>query len=141
MSKQRTVVHLRVYRPFNGENRIFLDEHRNVQNENHIVKLIHGTFDFLDYFKTVNILFFKVELEKVTVEKDGKFVDVNDISKYKQEVNELLNPVPVVELTPEQKRIADLEAKIEALTSANKTPVKQTEEVKPKTATKKTTKS
>ncbi|WP_428743189.1 hypothetical protein [Tenacibaculum sp.] len=126
MQNTKSIVHLRVYRPHNNEARVLKDENGNILNENHLVKIEHNSFEWLKYFKNVNVFYFKVEVEKVLKPtKDGKYEELKDIASYKKEVEDLLKPKTKVEQTPEQKRIAELEAKLDALVN-EKTTAKKT---------------
>lgn len=121
----KPVVHLRVYRSKNGSNQISYDANGNVQNESQSVKEIHNTLQWTNYLRHIGVHgFIKVDVEKVI--QDGKELPTEAIQK---EVNEALSPSANVPQTPEQKRIAELEAKLEALINGNK-PTSKIEQIK-----------
>jgi len=107
---KKPIVHLRVYKGL----QLFYDANGKVVNPNQIVKLTHDTIEWKNFLKNVQSLGFnsiKVEkmlngttLEEIEIPKEIE-VEVADVFKKKE-----------VELTADQKRIADLEAKLEALT-------------------------
>lgn len=102
MNKKATV-RLRVYR---GKKMSF-NEHGQAQNENHTVTLVHDTLEWSNFMKYLRPNgYCKVEVEDV---QDG---DKEAIAAEVTQAYEL----PKAALTPEQQRIADLEAKLEALT-------------------------
>ena len=51
---------------------------------------------------------------------DVDFSEVENKTTYKKEVESFLNPLEKVELTPDQKRIEELESKLEAFMAGNK---------------------
>lgn len=111
---KKPIVHLRVYKGL----QLFYDANGKVMNPNQLVKLTHDTIEWKNFLKNVQSLGFnsiKVEkmlngttLEEIEIPKEIE-VEVADVFKKKE-----------VELTADQKRIADLEAKIEALTKKEK---------------------
>lgn len=114
MSKQNPIVHLRVYRPFGQSKGISYDENRKVQNENILVKLNHGVLEWNNYLKHIHANgFVKAIVEKVM--KGDKEIDKK---AYQDEVDKAFKPVEAP-LTADQKRIADLEAKLEKLTNGS----------------------
>ena len=124
---QKRIVHLRVYK---GKELNF-DENRKVRNENHLIKSREDSNEFKSVLQFLpNNNYCKVEVEKVfTVsvdEKTGKEsyqeTDGNDI---KEVVQKAFSNKPKAELTSEQKRIAELEAKIEALSNGKTQPKKE----------------
>lgn len=130
---KKPVVNLRV---FKGAKMSF-DENGKPQNENQSVKLIHDTVEWANFLKNFRAnAYVKAEVESVKiidkVKKDGFLVDevsdYDNVDAIKKEVAEAFNSVPQVKLTPEQQRIADLEAKIDALTGGSKKPVEKKEE-------------
>lgn len=111
--KTKKVVHLRVYKGNGKDLSLSYDENQNVKNENILVKLTHNTLEWNNYLKHIRVNgFVKAKVEKVL--QDGKEVSTKDIAK---EVENAINPVEKKELTYDQKRIADLEAKIDALSN------------------------
>lgn len=113
MSKTKPIVHLRVYRSDGRGKGISYDENRKVINENILVKLTHNTLEWANYLKHIKVGgFIKAVVEKVM---DGS---PEITSKIQKEVDAAMADVEVA-LTPEQKRIADLEAKLEAFTNGS----------------------
>lgn len=118
-------VNLRV---FKGQ-KMSYDENGNPQNENQQVTLPYDTVQWKNYLKTLRAnRFIRVDVESVFYvdqkkDENNFFVDTIKeaedelVSKIKKEVKESFE-LPKPELTQEQKRIADLEAKLEALLSA-----------------------
>lgn len=124
---ERLSVHLRVYR---GKTMTYNAKGEST-NENHVVKLEYNT---AEYKRFLNMLrangFIKAEVEKVldlstkvegkAKDEPGYYEEVADFSDIQKEVDLALNPDGVEkELTPDQKRIAALEAKLEALTGGS----------------------
>lgn len=119
---KKPAVKLRIYRG----SKMSYDANGNVQNENQLVTLIHNTVEWRNYLKMlVANQFLDVKAEKVIYcdkekDKDGFFVD--KISEVDQEVIDGINDEikkaltePERALTPQEKKIAELEAKLDAL--------------------------
>lgn len=118
---KKPVVKLRIFRG----SQMSYDKNGNVQNENQLVTLIHDTVEWANYLKRLTSnQFLEVMVEKVFYcdkekNKDGFFedkiseVDQETIDEIKQEVKDALK-APEKELTPQERRIAELEAKLEA---------------------------
>jgi hypothetical protein len=110
MSKAKTFVHLRIYKG----NKILKDENGVIQTENQIVKIQSGTVEFERYMKKLPVSGYgKVEIEKcVEVKGVGENQQVTEVETPK-EVTALYNAIFVAKqeeaLTPEQKRIKELE--------------------------------
>jgi len=105
--QNKAIVHLRVYKSNGRDSEISYSADGSVQNENILVKLRHDTLEWSNYLKHLVVNgFVKVEVEKVI---DG------NIDSIKKEVNDAMFPIKEVVLSPEQKKIADLEAKLDAL--------------------------
>lgn len=103
----KAVVHLRVYMSNGRDKEVSYNASGKPQNETILVKLTHDTLEWANYLKHLLVHgFVKVEVEKAI---DG------DIESIKAEVDEAMNPIKEVVLSPEQKKIADLEAKLDAL--------------------------
>lgn len=116
MSETKPTVQLRAYKTLGLGNKVVKDEDGKIQNENQEIALIYGNLEWNNYLKYLGVHgFIRVDVEKVTPE-DDKLKE-----KISKEVSEALNPKEVVELTPEQKKIAELEAKIEALIGGGQT--------------------
>lgn len=114
MSKsiQKPIVHLRVYRG-NGQNsQLSYNANGTIQNENNLVKLKYNTIGWVNYLKHLPMSgFVKVSAEKVFV--NG--AEVKDISLYEKEVEKAFTGGREKPLTPEQKQIAQLQERINAL--------------------------
>mgnify|MGYP003624413092 CR=1 FL=1 len=120
--KIKQVVTLKV---FKGE-KISFNEDRSIQNDSQLIKTEHGTNEWKCLMMTlVASGYCKVEVLRVN-NIDSNFSEVEDKKSYQKEVESSLNPFLKVELTPDQKRIAELEAKLEAFIS-NKEPKKEVE--------------
>ena len=110
MSKAKTFVHLRIYKG----NKILKDENGVIQTENQIVKIQAGTVEFERYMKNLPVSGYgKVEIVKcVEVKGAGENQVVTEVETPK-EVTALYNAIFVAKqeeaLTPEQKRIKELE--------------------------------
>ncbi|MEN8122211.1 MAG: hypothetical protein ABFS35_17830 [Bacteroidota bacterium] len=104
----KAVVHLRVYRNNGRDNQISYNADGSVQNENILVKLTYNTLEWTNYLKHLLVNgFVKVKVEKVIGEADVKAIE--------KEVEKAMHPKVEVVLSPEQKKIADLEAKLDSL--------------------------
>lgn len=135
MGKKPTV-RLRVYK---GQ-KMSYDEKGVAQNENQKVTLKHDTIEWKNYLVNLKANgFIKVDVEDVVYVDSKKndagfFEDVETlceeslVNSIKKEVKQAFEEKKV-ELTDEQRRIAELEAKLEALvgskTKENKEPIKQ----------------
>jgi hypothetical protein len=103
---------------FKGQ-KISYDEQKNVQNENQEMTLTYGDIAWKQHLNNLRLLgLCKVEVKKVY---DGEN-EIEVSQELKDEVQKAFLNVKEAVLTPDQKRIADLEAKLEALTNG-KTPV------------------
>lgn len=104
------VVHLRGYK---GE-RLSYNADGSYQNENQSIKIKYGVVEWKNYMNLIGKSgFCKVIVEKVYDTKTRDFD--KDLTNYKEEVAKAFEQEVKKELTPEQKKIAELEAKIEAL--------------------------
>ncbi len=107
---KKPIVHLRVYKGL----QLFYDANGKVMNPNQIVKLTHDTIEWKNFIKNLTSLGFNsIKVEKLL---SGDTLEEIKISKEISEEVENIFKKKETELTPDQKRIADLEAKIEALT-------------------------
>lgn len=123
---KKPIVRLRVYK---GQKMSF-DETGKPQNENQKVTLTHDTVQWTNFMKNMRANgYARVDVENVEyIESvkgsDGFFkdevskVDAETIDSIKAEVKNSFE-VKVAELTPEQKKIQELEAKINALASGS----------------------
>jgi len=117
MSKQKTTVHLRVYKGNGRNEELSYDSSGKVQNENILVKLSHNSLEWSNFIKNVKLLgYVKPTVEAFLVDDEE---DKSKIDAIQKEVDNA-NKVQEVELTPEQKRIAELEAKLDALVGGKK---------------------
>lgn len=111
---KKPIVHLRVYK---GRELNYTAEGK-IKNENHLVKITYGTVEwknFMDNLKPNG--FVKVDVEKVL---NGDTLEAEkDFSNISKEVRESFDGDQKTILTPDQKRIAELEAKLEALANGN----------------------
>lgn len=111
---KKPIVHLRVYKGL----QLFYDANGKVMNPNQVVKLTHDTIEWKNFIKNLPGLGFNsIKVEKMLSGDDFKEIE---ISKEIVEEVENIFKKKETELTPDQKRIADLEAKIEALTKKEK---------------------
>jgi hypothetical protein len=115
MSKQTNpIVHLRIYKG----GKMTYDENQVIQNPNQLTKLKYGTLEWANFLKNLPTMgFTSAKVEKVLDEKT-----LEEIATPKHIAEEVANiyKAPVVALTADQKRIADLEAKLEAFTNQSK---------------------
>ncbi len=142
--EKKPVVKLRVYRG----REVNYDANRKIKNENQLVSLEYNTKQWSLFMKNLPLNgYCKVEVEKVfktiqteSKDKEGKKViaksyePIEDIAIYDKEVQEAFNPVVEVAKTPEQKQIAELSAKVEAMTNGKKEtkPKKEKKDKQPK---------
>lgn len=111
MSKQ--VVHLLLIKGAK-----LVDEKGNIANIHQRSKHIYNTLEWKNLLKcVVSMGFTSFEVEKVTEEKEGGFFTIDTPEVIIDELKAVFNPEVKVELTPEQRRIAELEAKLEMLMS------------------------
>lgn len=112
-TKSKITVDLRIYK---GKEILLKADGKTVQNENQSLKLTYGDTQWAKHLANLP------KLGICKVEVSGVYEGENKIDASQEildEVAAILKPKEV-ELTPDQKRIADLEAKIEALTSTKK---------------------
>jgi hypothetical protein len=124
--EKKPTVSLRVYR---GK-KMFFDENGNPQNENQSVKLTYDTPEWKSYLKNLAINgYCKATVEAVKIYKWEKqengelketVVKLDDIDDIKKEVDNAWKVDTDAKLTPEQIKIAELEAKLEALLNGTK---------------------
>jgi len=132
---KKPVVTLRVYR---GKQMSY-DAQGNVQNENQLIKLPHDTVEWTNFMKNITSNgYLKVDVVNYQFFEKGEWKDSNKAMVEKElEIN--MTKQTEVALTEDQKRIAELEAKLEKLlardsnkVSVNKTKRKIEFEEKPK---------
>ena len=113
---RKPIVHLRV---FKGREMLY-DADGNVRTPSQIVKLTHDTVEWKNFLNNLPATFGMAKVEKVLSDLgNGEYKEVENPVEITKEV-EAVFKTPEKELTPEQKRIADLEAKLEAITKGNK---------------------
>lgn len=120
--EKKPIVHLRVYR--GGDLNYTADG--KIKNENQSVKITHDTVEWSNFLRHLKSnQYGKVEVEKVLdplkMNEKTELEPISDKDKLeaiKKEVSKAFNgPENEVVLTPEQKKIAELEAKLDALTN------------------------
>lgn len=115
-NNKKPIVHLRIYK---GHEMLY-DGAGNVKNPNQIVKLTHDTVEWKNFLRNLPASGYSMaKVERILQEVDGEYKDVPTSTEILKEVENIFK-APEKELTPEQKRIADLEAKIDALTKGSK---------------------
>ena len=118
----KVVVHLRVYQSNGRDNNISFNADGEVQNDTILVKLTHNTLEWSNFIKNIRYVgFIEAKVEKVIGEADFKSIE--------KEVDEAMNPVAEVVLSPEQKKIADLEAKLDSMMNQPKQVEKKVKEI------------
>lgn len=118
MTGKKPIIKLRVYR---GEE-LNYNADGSVKNENHLVSLTHNSRNWVLFMKNLkNNGYCKVEVEKAFNEiEEGKYEEIKNVSEYNEEVQSSFKKLKEVNLTPDQKKIAELEAKLDALVNASK---------------------
>lgn len=116
MSKQKPIVHLRVFRQEGNSKDIVYNSEGKPLNENHLVKLEYDTLQWRETIKNLNVFYVIAKVEKVLQPTEEGYEEIKNFSSIEKELQDAFNPTQKRELTPEQKKIADLEAKIDALT-------------------------
>jgi len=107
---KKPIVHLRVYKGL----QLFYDANGKVMNPNQIVKITHDTIEWKNFIKNLPSLGFNsIKVEKLL---SGDTLQEIEISKEISEEVENIFKKKEVEMTDDQKKIAALEAKIDALT-------------------------
>lgn len=123
---KKPIVELRVYRG----TEMNYDANGVVKNENQTVTLEYQSRSWVLFMENIKRNgYCKVDVEKVYNALENGYEEVNDISLYKNEVHKNFTQEKQVNLTPEQKRIAELEAKLEKLLG-NSADVSFKEEIK-----------
>jgi hypothetical protein len=113
---KKPVVKLRVYRG----RELNYDQNGKVKNENHLVSLEHKSRNWVLFLKNLKLNgYCKVEVEKAFDVLDNGYREIKDLKTFAEEVKNAFNSNIEKELTPEQKRIADLEAKLESFMNNN----------------------
>lgn len=125
--EKKPIVSLQVYK---GKT-LSYNKDGSVQNENHPVKIEHNTIswrNFMKYLCANGYVDVKVN-SAYTVDADYKQTPYKDIDAIKKEVKEALTPTPIKVVTPEQKEIAELKAKVDALMGISPKEIKKIEVV------------
>lgn len=117
---EKPTISVRVYK---GKQMSF-DAKGNAQNDNQSIKYVHDTVEWANFLKNISANgYCKVDVESVKiiekVKENNFFVDkVSDyenVDAIKKEVETAFKNQTEEVLTPEQQKIADLEAKLNAL--------------------------
>lgn len=108
---KKPIVHLRVYKGL----QLFYDANGKVMNPTQLVKITYDTIEWKNFLKNIPSLgFSSVEVEKVL---DGTtFEEIKITENILSDIKGVFK-IKEAELTPDQKRIAELEAKLDKLTS------------------------
>jgi hypothetical protein len=115
--EKKPILKLRTYR---GKD-LNYDALGNIKNENNLVSLTHNSRNWVLFMKNLPLNgFCKVTVESGWSErKEGGYDEITDLKAYDDEVQEAFNGSEESKLTPEQKKIAELEAKLEKFMNAN----------------------
>lgn len=118
MAGKKPIVKIRVYRGVE----LNYDANGNAKNENYIISMEYGSKIWELFKRNLKLNgYCKAELDSVwNEESEGIYDEVKDVTSYKKEVEDAFDSKVKVELTADQKRIAELEAKLEAFMSSNK---------------------
>lgn len=96
------------------------NEDGTVQNQNQLVKIEYNTNEWRAVMNNLALSgFAKVEVVKAFY-LDENETEIKDLSIYEEEVEKHYKPTPKVAETPQDKKIAELEAKLEALLNGGK---------------------
>lgn len=110
----KTIVKLRVYK---GREVLLKADGKTPANENELITLTYNDLQWKKHLSNLGKMgVCKIEVEKVYV--DEKEVEIS--KEIKEEIEAVLKPATTT-LTPEQIRISELEAKIDALLNIEKT--------------------
>lgn len=121
MNKQKPVVHLRVYKGNGRNDELSYNASGEVQNENILMKMTHDTLEWSNALKNLKVLgYVKPTVEAVF---EGGENNKDLVSVIQKEVDSSYKG-PEKQLTPEQQKIAELEAKLEALANGSNKPKK-----------------
>ena len=123
---KKPIIKLRTYRGLEKN----YDANGNIKNENNLVSLEHNSKEWVIFMKNLRLNgFCAVEVEKGFKQLESGYEPITDLSAFQKEVDEAFNPKQEVTLTPDQKRIAELEAKLEAFMNGGKQEVKGAKKV------------
>lgn len=126
---KKPVIKLRVYRG----TELNYDENRNVKNENHLVSIEHNSRMWVLFKKNVLLNgYCKVSVDSAFVKNEkGDYDEVKDLSVFENEIKEAFTDKANVKISPQEARIAELEAKLDALINGSKKePKKEVKEEK-----------
>lgn len=131
---QNLIVTLRVYK---GKLTRDYDTHE-VNSENQTVKIAYGILEWNIFLENARSTFTRMNVESVKEEvisytdtdrkdkrgdvirrRHTKYVNIDIPENIKQEVDKVMKD-EIIELTPDQRRIADLEAKLDMLTTQDR---------------------
>lgn len=115
---KKPVIKLRVYRG----TELNYDENRNIKNENHLISIEHNSRMWVLFKKNVLLNgYCKVSVEKAFVQNEkGEYDEIKDLSVFENEIKEAFTDKANVKVSPQEARIAELEAKLEALINGSK---------------------
>lgn len=141
---QNLIVTLRVYR-----GAINYDAKGKIKSENQTLNLTYGVLEWINFMDSARIFYSRMEIEKVREEiitwtdteyrdKGGNIIKKKNIEykvvdaheEMKKDVKTALD-APVKYLTPDQKRIADLEARIDAISTQGRGKTHKVKDIKP----------
>lgn len=115
---KKPIVKLRVYRG----TELNYDANGVIKNENQIVALEHNSKSWVLFMKNLHLNgYCKVNVESAFKEYEkGGYDEIKDVSELEKEVQLSFNQLKEKVLTADQKRIAELEEKINTLISTKK---------------------
>lgn len=121
------VVHLRMYKRRSGQIDVSFDRNGKAQNENHLMKLRYGLLEWSNFIKRAKAMgMVEIEVETVLVpspsDKSGyKQHKGKEVELIKEQVKQATHGAEVeIELSPDQKEIAELKSQVEKLVEINK---------------------
>jgi len=108
------------------------DAQGNVQNENQLIKLPHDTVEWTNFMKNITSNgYLKVDVENYQFFEKGEWKD-SDKAMVEKELEINMTKQTEVAMTDDQKRIAELEAKLEKLLARDEKKSSKKVEVKEK---------
>lgn len=119
MTGKKPIIRVRAFRG----TELNYDANGKIKNENNTIAYEYGSKLWDLFLKNIKLNgYCKVNVESVKeLIKDAEYKTIEDISKFEKEVQDAFVGTVVEKLTPDQKRIAELEAKLELLINANST--------------------
>jgi len=91
------------------------DKNGNVTTENWVVKLIHGIPEWYTFLKMLRPNgYCAIKVEDVRFLNEGEWIEAGELPTISEEVEKAF-AAPIEKLSPEQERIATLEAKLEEM--------------------------